>query len=377
MRFKISFFILLLFALVACKNDQSPATVTTNLNSNIDYANGFTIEHLDNYTVINVTNPWPGADKTYSYAFAKNIDDIKDASGFDAVVKVPIKNMVVTSTTHIPSLEMLNEMESLVGFPNLNYISSKAARLKINEGNIKELGKNEALNTETLIELSPDAIVSFAVEGEGESLQTIKKTGIPVLINADWTETHPLGKAEWIKFFGVLYNKEQQADSIFNTIATNYLAAKELAKAATKTPNILSGAMYKDVWYMPQGNSWAAQFITDANGNYVWKDHKGTGSIALNIESVLDKGQFADVWIGPGQYKLKTQLLESNPVYGEFKAFKDNAVFTFTSKVGETGGVLYYELAPNRPDIVLKDIIKILHPELKLDHELFFFSPVK
>jgi iron complex transport system substrate-binding protein len=272
---------------------------------------------------------------------------------------------------------MLNEIESLVGFPNLNYISSKAARLKISEGNIKELGKNQALNTETLIELSPNVLVSFALEGEGASLQVIKKTGIPVLINGDWTETNPLGKAEWIKFFGVLYNKEQQADSIFNTITKDYLIAKQLAQSTSKKPSVLSGAMYKDVWYMPQGDSWAAQFITDANGAYLWGDQTGTGSIALNIESVLDKGQFADFWIGPGQFTSKDQMLESNPVYGEFNAFTNDAVYSFTNTVGETGGVLYYELAPNRPDIVLKDIIKILHPEVALAHELFFFTPVK
>lgn len=374
---KLSYLLIVITLFVACKNDTTQALDFTTINTSVDYAKGFSISHTNNYTIIKVTNPWPGADKAYTYAFAKNLDLIEDATMYDAVVEVPVKNMVVTSTTHIPSLEMLNEIETLVGFPNLDYISSEAARLKISEGSIKELGKNEALNTETLIDLSPDAVVSFAVEGEGQSLQVLKKTGIPVFINADWTETHPLGKAEWIKFFGVLYDKVKQADSIFNAISKDYLDAKKLAEGAAKSPTVLSGAMYKDVWYMPQGGSWAAQFITDANGTYLWNDQKGTGSIALNIESVLDKGQFAEVWIGPGQFNSKTQLLESNPVYGQFDAFKNNAVYTFTSKVGATGGVLYYELAPNRPDIVLKDIIKILHPELELEHEPFFFTAIK
>jgi iron complex transport system substrate-binding protein len=136
----------------------------------------------------------------------------------------------------------------------------------------------------------------------------------------------------------------------------------------------MSGAMYKDIWYLPQGNSWAAQLINDANGNYLWNDSEGTGSISLNLESVLDKGQTADFWIGPGQFTSLNQMTENHSVYGEFNAFKESNVFSFTNKKGATGGVLYYELAPNRPDIVLKDIIKILHPELLPTHELYFFS---
>ena len=181
---------------------------------------------------------------------------------FDAVVEVPIKNIVVTSTTHIPSLEMLGETNSLVGFPNLSYISSEETRTQIDKGKIQELGKNESINTEVLIDLNPDLVVTFAVEGNNKTVSTIQKTGIPVFYNSDWTEKSPLGKAEWIKFFGVLFNKEQKADSIFREIETEYLSAKKKAAAVSVSPTVLSGAMYKDVWYLPNGESWAAQFLS-------------------------------------------------------------------------------------------------------------------
>ncbi len=135
--------------------------------------------------------------------------------------------------------------------------------------------------------------------------------------------------------------------------------------------------MYKDIWYMPKGDSWAARFIEDANGAYLWKSSKGTGSIALNIESVLENGQQADFWIAPGQFTTKAQLLEFNEVYGAFDAFKNNKIFSFTTKKGATGGVLYYELAPNRPDLVLKDIINILHPTLLKEYQPYFFEVLK
>ena len=382
LNFKIKLLIILCLVVVSCKentNNKQLQKVETleGLIVPLKYATGFSIEKNVDHTLIKIINPWPGSDKIYTYVLSEDKQIANQFTDFDAVVTTPLTSVVVTSTTHIPSLEMLKVENSLVGFPNLAYISSEKTRQRIAQNKVKELGKNEAINTEVLIDLSPDVVISFAIDDDNKSLETIKKTGIPVLINADWTETHPLGKAEWIKFFGVLYGKEKEADSIFNTIENNYLAAKESAKKTIIKPTVLSGAMYKDVWYLPQGNSWAAQFIDDANGDYLWSDSKGTGSLSLNLESVLEQGQNAEYWIGPGQFTSQKQMLENASVYRQFDAFKNDKIFSFTNKKGETGGVLYYELAPNRPDIVLKDIIKILHPELLPEHELFFFTPVK
>jgi iron complex transport system substrate-binding protein len=362
--------------LVCCKQPTTQQENTPESNG-VQYATGFTISKVEDHTVISIVNPESNNKKELRYALVEKDISVKNPEGYDAVVRVPLKKIVVTSTTHIPSLEALGLENSLVGFPNLKYISSKKTRDNISKDRVKELGNNQDINIEVLLELAPDVVVGFTLEGNNKSLQTIEKTGIPVLINADWRETHPLGKAEWIKFFGALYNKTQQADSIFNTIETNYNQAKKLAQNTTLKPRVLSGAMYKDIWYMPKGDSWAARFIEDANGNYLWKETKGTGSIALNIESVLEKGQQADFWIGPGQFTTKAQLLEFNTVYGAFEAFKNDKVFSFTNKKGASGGVIYYELAPNRPDLVLKDIINILHPTLLKDYQPHFFEAIK
>lgn len=372
--FLFSFVILLSCAEKANKKEFSEVAPKSSSHTQIEYATGFTVANFDGYKTITLTNPWPGAEENFTYALIEKGTQLKNPKDFDAVVEMPLKSVVVTSTTHIPSLEMLGVIDHLAGFPALDYISSETTRARISEGKIKELGKNESINTEVLIDLNPDAVVTFAVKGDNKTVATIEKTGIPVLYNADWTETTPLGKAEWIKFFGVLFNKEKQADSIFNHIKTEYISAKKVALQATDTPTVLSGAMYKDVWYLPQGDSWAAQFIADANGDYLWKNTEGTGSISLNIESVLEKGQAADFWIGPGQFTSLSQMQEMNSVYTQFDAFTNNTVYSFTTKKGATGGVVYYELAPNRPDLVLKDMIKILHPELLPEYELYFFS---
>ncbi len=376
---KILLLLCFFLLITSCKEVQKSTSSSTETEKSIQitYAKGFEIQSFNEYKVITLKNVWPGSEREFKYALIEKGATLPSSETFDAIIEIPVKKIVVTSTTHIPSLEMLGVEESLVGFPNLDYISSIKTRKRIAEDAIVELGKNEDINTEVLINLSPDLVVGFAVDGVNKTLSIIKKTGIPIVYNGDWTETSPLGKAEWIKFFGVFFKKEKEADSIFSEIMTQYLIAKEKALKATNRPTVLSGAMYKDVWHLPQGNSWAAQFIADANGEYLWKESEGTGSLSLNLENVLEKGVNADYWIGPGYFSSLVQLKDTHNVYIQFDAFKNDNVYNFTNKKGETGGLLYFELAPNRPDIVLKDIIKILHPELLPEHELFFFDKLQ
>ena len=345
--------------------------------SMINHATGLAIDDIKDGKMITINNAWPDSDEVFKYAVVKKGVILEYPEQYDAILETPVRSIVVTSTTHIPSLDLLGVSDYLVGFPNLDYISSKTIRERIKEGSITELGKNEDINTEVLIDLDPDLVIGFAVDGSNKTLNTIRNIGIPVLYNGDWTENTPLGKAEWIKFFGVIFEKENKADSIFSEIEGEYLKAKEIAKKSTYIPTIMSGAMYKDIWYLPYGNSWAAQFIKDANGNYLWSDSKGSGSLVLNLENVLDKGKNADIWIGPGYFSKMKQLEDAHPLYSQFDSFKNGQIYSFANKKGETGGVLYYELAPNRPDIVLKDLIKILHPDLLPDHQLYFFGKLK
>lgn len=376
---KLLLLLIFFLLIISCKKVQKPSSSSTETEKaiQITYAKGFEIQSFNEYKVITLKNVWPGSEREFKYALIEKGATLPSSETFDAIIEIPVKKIVVTSTTHIPSLEMLGVEESLVGFPNLDYISSIKTRKRIAEDAIVELGRNEDINTEVLINLSPDLVVGFAVDGVNKTLSIIKKTGIPIVYNGDWTETSPLGKAEWIKFFGVFFKKEKEADSIFSEIMTQYLIAKEKALKAKNRPTVLSGAMYKDVWHLPQGNSWAAQFIADANGEYLWKESEGTGSLSLNLENVLEKGVNADYWIGPGYFSSLQQLKDTHNVYIQFDAFKNENVYNFTNKKGETGGLLYFELAPNRPDIVLKDIIKILHPELLPEHELFFFDKLQ
>ncbi|MEE9406622.1 MAG: ABC transporter substrate-binding protein [Polaribacter sp.] len=364
--------------ILSCKKEVVKVDEITEQKSNIKYAKGFDIVEENGIKKLIIKPAYQNSSKEFSYTIWKKD---KDKVSYDVrknEVFVPIERIVVTSTTHIPMVELLNEETSIAGFPYSKYVSSEKTRVLIDEGKIKEIGKENSLNTEILLDLKPELVVGYSVSSADKSLTTIKKAGINVIYNGDWLEETPLGRAEWIKFFGVLFDKEKQADSIFNVIEANYLKAKNIALKATKKPTVLSGAiMSKDIWNLPAGESFVAQFLKDANLNYLWKDSKGKGSLSLNFESVFDKGANADFWIAPGYFSTKKQLLKSNNLYTEFSAFKNDKIYTPTTKKGKTGGVIYYELAGTRPDLVLKDIIKVTNPDLLPNYKMIFFEKMK
>jgi len=359
--------ILILLTIVSCKKSTHEIVIPAASSSNLElkYAQGFTVTKNSNHSIIDIKSPWPEAEKSFKYVLISAEEAAKTTfmrDDYDGMIITPIKNIVVTSTTHIPALELLDVEQSLAGFPGCDYISSKKTRSRIAEGKIRELGKNEGINTEVLLELRPDVVIAFGVDGTNKSFETIKKARIPVIYNGDWVESSPLAKAEWIKFFGALFNKEDEANAVFKTIEQDYLEAKKLASTLKSDATVLSGAMYKDVWYLPNGTSPEAQLLKDANANYLWKDTTGKGSLSLSFEAVFNKAQHADIWLSPSYYKSLEDLENANTHYTKFDAFKNKQVFSFTNAVGETGGLLYYELGTARPDLVLKDIINICHP---------------
>lgn len=375
------FLLLAILHCMGCRNKkEAEKKESLREAAKVIHAAGFKIEDTGSFTVITVTNPWPNAKKPFTYALVPReklsvITFPKDA--YDAVIPTPINSLVVTSTTHIPALESLESMSKLVGFPNTKYISSMPARKLISTGEIKDLGKDQSLNTEIVLDLQPDVVIGFAINSDNSSYDILQKAGIPVLYNGDWTEQTPLGKAEWIKFFGAILGKQEQATEVFDDIKTSYREVVDLANSAARKPTVLSGSLFKDVWYLPAGESWAAQFLAEANSQYLWSQTKGVGSLSLSLETVVDQGQAADFWISPGSYTTYEELALANSHYTQFHAFKTRQVYGFAATAGPTGGLLYYELAPQRPDLVLKDLVHIFHPELLPDHRPFFFKPLK
>ncbi|WP_294960630.1 ABC transporter substrate-binding protein [uncultured Flavobacterium sp.] len=367
--------VFLLFIVIGCKNNEAQDVVkSTAAKESIEFASGLSIVKNEGYSIVNVVNPWPNAKEKFTYILEEKDAQIPDSLKKYPAIKVPLESVVVTSTTNIPFLEMLEVENKLVGFPHTDYISSEKTRALIDKGSVKNVGQNEKLNIEQLIELSPDLIVTFGVDNNNPMLDNLKKSGLKVLIQGDWMEQSPLGKAEWIKLYGALFGKEDKAKELFDKIVESYNQAKKLVADKPATSKVLYGSMYEDVWYVAKGNSWVAQFMEDAKSNYLWADLKGTGSEGLSFEKVLDKAKTANVWIASGSFKSLDELQKANPHYAEFDAFKNKTVYNFEGKMGATGGTVYYELAPSRPDLVLKDYIKIFHPDLLAGYEFTFAS---
>ena len=365
--------LLVLSTFVSCKKTEKSTNKSfSNAKNEIEYASSLAIFKQEGYSIVKIINPWPNADKDFTYILKEKNVVVPDSLQKYNTIQVPLQSIVVTSTTIIPYLEMLGVENHLVGFPHTDYISSLKTRKLIDNGSVKNVGQNEKLNMEQLIEMSPELIVTFGIDNNNPMIDNLQKSGLKVLIQADWMEQSPLGKAEWIKLYGALFGKEKEAKTQFNNIIKNYKEAMSLVSNKKPTANVLYGSMYQDQWYVAKANSWVAQFLKDAKANYLWADTEGTGSIGLSFEKVLEKAKNANFWIATGPFKTVAELENINPHYSQFDAFKTKQVYTFEGRIGATGGTIYYESAPSRPDLVLKDYIKIFHPELLPNYTFTF-----
>ncbi|CAN1565736.1 FepB ABC-type Fe3+-hydroxamate transport system, periplasmic component [Flavobacteriaceae bacterium] len=363
----------ILFSFIGCQKNAKKALINDASASNsIQYAKSLAIHKYEGYSVVTVSNPWPEAVKNFTYILKEKNGVVPDSLKKYNQIQVPLQSIVVTSTTNIPLLEMLGVEKALIGFPHTDYVSSEKTRALIDAGSVKNVGQNEKLNIEQLIELAPDLIVTFGIDNNNPAIENLQKSGLNVLIQADWMEQSPLGKAEWLKLYGALFGKEKEADVLFENIVKEYNNALALMANKKPTSTVLYGSMYQDQWFVARGSSWVAQFMKDAKANYLWSSLEGTGSLGLSFENILVKGKTANFWIATGSFKSLAELEKANPHYSQFDAFANKNVYTFEGKMGATGGTIFYELSPARPDLVLKDYIKIFHPDLLPDYTFTF-----
>jgi iron complex transport system substrate-binding protein len=377
LRSYISTFYATLFVTIAlsfsCGNKQIQNVEKSQIP--LSYAEGFKIFRGEDFWEIQVTQGYTGADRTFSYLV---LDEGSTASkeGFDAVVQLPVDRVILTSTTQVPHLDLLNETEKLSGFPNLDLISSPKTRNRIETGLVKDLGNSPSTNPELVLDLQPHWIMISTLGQDLRFLDLYAQAGIPALINGEYVEQNPLGRAEWIKFTGILLGKYKEAEEVFKDIESAYLDAEKLAGTIPldQRPSVLSGVMYQDIWYAPGADSWGARILENAGGAYIFSNQSGTGSLQLNYEYVLDQAMEADFWIGSADFSSLKAMGASEPRYRSFQAWRNGKVFTYSARKGPTGGLEYFELGYVRPDLILKDLIKILHPELLPDYELYFYQ---
>lgn len=341
----------------------------------LSYASGFKIARGNGFWEVEVTQAWTGADRIFKYLVLEENAE-KPLGEFDAIIQLPVEKIILTSTTQIPHLDMLGATEKLIGFPNRDLISSEKAWKQIDAGKVADLGAGPSANTEFVIDLDPDWIMISTLGDDLKYLDLLAQAEIPAAINGEYVEPHPLGRAEWIKFTGVLLGKYEEAKSAFEGVEKAYLEAEKLSSSIADSlrPTVLSGVLYQDIWYAPSSESWGSKILQNAGGNYIFSDQEGTGSAQLNYEYVLENALEADFWIGSADFPDLQTMGNSEPRYRAFKAFKTGNVFSYTQKRGRAGGFEYFELGYMRPDLILKDLIKILHPDLLPNYELYFYQ---
>ena len=368
------FFIVLLFC-TRCKfNNQSvaPSLLTTDTLLKPKFANGFLITRNNKTTTLHINN----SNDTLHYNLVSKKIPVKNKNT-NPTIQIPIKKFIASSTTDIPFFEALNTDHKLIGFSETKYISSPKTRKRIDNNEIQEIGNTLQLNIEKILELQPELFIGFNTTSKNKSIHLLERNGITTLVNNSWLETNPLARTEWIKLFGYLFDKQNKADSIFNAIEKNYNLLKKVTLKATQYPSVLSGNLYKDVWYTPAGESFEANLIKDAKGDYLWKNSKGTGSLSLSIETVIEKGQKATIWLGGGMFDTTADLVKFEEKYDLFKAVKTKKVYTKDLMQGATGGILYFETGALRPDWILEDLIQIFHPNLIEKKPFHFYKPLK
>ena len=368
--------IFLAFILAFSCELQTKKEVDIGQTTPLSYATGFTINQQIGYILVQINTPYKNAEKGLRYVLYPRENEKPNIEA-DAFIPVPVQSIVCTSTTHIPLLDYLGETTKLVGFPTTDYISSSKMRTRIDSGYVAELGIDNSLNIEKLIELNPDLVMAYTITSDLGQFNKIQEAGIPVLINAEYMELNPLGRAEWIKLAGVLFGKEAKADSVFKGIEKEYLITKEKVSEVNNLPTVMSGSMYSDTWYLPGGNNYAAKLLTDAGFNYLWNQDTTTGFLALSYEAVLDKAHKSDYWIGASNYTSLKEMKEANERYSFFKPYETGTIYSYNKRIGAKGGSEFLELGYMRPDLILKDLVKIGHPELLPNHELYFYFQLK
>ena len=281
------------------------------------------------------------------------------------------QRIVALSSTHIGMLSKLNELESVIGIQNIDYVHNATIKSNFRAKKIIQFGDESMIPLEKLISAKPGIIMYSGFNKRFPHQEQLEKLGILVLPNYDWKENHPLGKAEWIKLFGVLYGEEEKAVKIFNELKIAYLELEKEAMRLSDSKPVLSGNIFGDIWYTPAGESYYAQLFRDARINYPYSNSKGTGSLAFGLEKVLTENKHAKFWINPGANSLnELQTINSKAKF--FDAFKAKQVYCYTPS-----GNKYWELAVIEPHHVLSDLIQISHPKSKITEELYFYSKLE
>ncbi|HEX8656750.1 MAG TPA: ABC transporter substrate-binding protein [Hymenobacter sp.] len=365
----------------AARSKTAPlkATPSPNGRTTVDFARGFTIAYAGKCKVVTVRNPFEAKTKGIQYLLVPRGTARPAGYAGAVVIETPIRSLVGLSSMHVALADFLGAADLLVGVGSLKYASAPRVRQRIAQGKVFEVGEGKELNNELLIAQHPDLVMSTGWPGENlDRFQTLAAAGVPVLINSEWVETTPLARAEWVKVMAVLLNKEDLVNQKFGQVVRDYQRLAALGRRATKRPKVVVGLPFKDVWYVPDADSYLTQFLRDAGTTYAWDRAKApSGSLALAFETVAPVALTADCWLQTGAARTRADILAQDARYAAFAPFKSGRVYNNNRRTNAQGSNDYWESGAVRPDLVLADMLKILHPELLPTWQLYYYQQLK
>lgn len=376
--------LLLCFSCRSKERGRQTDMVQTNIDLTTDtlpmlYAENLSLVQTDSYTIAYLRNPWDTTKILHTYLLvpkqnhpSKPSDktELPQNMPSGTIIRVPVEKTLVYSSIHSYLMTMMQVENAIGGVCDLKY-HLPFVQEACQSGRISDCGNGMNPDIEKVIELHPDLILLSPYENSG-SYGRIAKLDIPILECADYMETSAMGRAEWIKFYGILFGCEEKADSIFHETEKQYLHWCEIAKQTTYRPKIFTGMRYGASWYVSGGKSTVGKLFKDAGLDYVFSDRQGRGADALNFESVFDKAGNADYWfISYHQANDKTyrEIEQEYAPYAQFSAFKNRHIFGCN-----TAKIAYYEETAFRPDRLLRDLIFLSHPEISMDGQSSYFK---
>lgn len=356
--------------LTSCTGEKN-ANSGKDVTGEQKYAELLSIAKFPEYTKVEVKTDKRQSKPVATYILVDRNRPVPADLPSGEVIKVPLQSAVLSTTVHAEAFKELNSLGIIKGVTDASFFTTPEIKKGLLDKTIADVGTLQSPSVENLIALKPDAVIINLYEGMDS--QGVSGRNVKYVKFAENLESTPLGRAEWLRFIGLLTGEEHRADSIFNKTVENYEALKKKVAAVEKKPKVISETMYEGVWYMAAGDSYAARLLSDAGADFPWASNKGTGSLSLSFEEVLAKGGDASYWLiksfGP---MTKQKLLASDKRYSRFKALDAGGVY-----YSDTSSSRYFEDTPFHPDRLLKDYLIIFHPELLPGDTLTYFRQLQ
>ncbi len=293
-------------------------------------------------------------------------------------INVPAQKIALLHTSHYSYFKVCDATGNIAAISEAKYLYDDDMYSKVQTGNVAQVSFGESLNKEKLLELGVDLVINVGFpDAPNKELDFLGSLGIPVLVFSEWQEPHPLGRAEWIRVVGAITGTQSRADEYFKNTVAEYEKLGELASQAANRPEVICNLPYKGIWYLPGGNSYMGNLISDAGANYAWKDNKDIGGIQQSFEVVYAKGLEAPFWLNPGFSQTMEEVFNNDERLVDFRAVKEGNVFNSTNRLQRGEANDYWESGLVNPHLILADLIQIFHPELQTDYTLYYFEQIR